>query len=146
MIKKSFLSGICFLILISINVSGQTLGDVNNSNAIDIANLKYSTRSISQWTYERGSDATSVAMNFSLEDYTHALVGSIGIKTASITRNSDYTEEIVDKVTQQRDNISAVSLDEEMINLMKYQHAYSVASKLLTVADDLLNLLIQTKR
>jgi len=99
-----------------------------------------------QWTYSRGSDATSTAMSYSLEDYTHAMVGSIGIKAASMDRYSRYTEEIVDKVTRQRDNISAVSLDEEMINLMKYQHAFSVASKLLTVSDELLNLLIQSKR
>ena len=32
--------------------------------------------------------------------------------------------------------------DEEMINIMTYQHAYSVASKLLTVADEMLQSLI----
>jgi flagellar hook-associated protein 1 FlgK len=38
--------------------------------------------------------------------------------------------------------VSAVSLDEEMIQLMKYQHAFSAASKLLTTTDEMLNTLI----
>jgi flagellar hook-associated protein FlgK len=123
-----------------------TFGVGDNRNAVDIASLKHSTRSIGQWTYNRGSDATSSVMNFSLENFYHAMVGSVGIKAASLTRHTRHIEEVVDQVSQQRDNLSAVSLDEEMINLMKHQHAYTVASKLLTVADELLNVLIQAKR
>jgi flagellar hook-associated protein 1 FlgK len=52
---------------------------------------------------------------------------------------------MAEKIGEQRDNLSAVSLDEEMINMMKYQHAYTVASKLLTVADELLMTLINSK-
>ncbi|MBW1960459.1 MAG: flagellar hook-associated protein FlgK [Deltaproteobacteria bacterium] len=143
---NSLLSDTDYIAAAQLDSSDGTFGVGDNRNAIAIANLKHSTRNIVQWTYSRGSDATSTAMSYSLEDYTHAMVGSIGIKAASMDRYSRYTEEIVDKVTRQRDNISAVSLDEEMINLMKYQHAFSVASKLLTVSDELLNLLIQSKR
>jgi flagellar hook-associated protein 1 FlgK len=41
-----------------------------------------------------------------------------------------------------RDAISAVSLDEEMTNLIKYQHAYASAAKLITVADEMLQTLL----
>jgi len=52
---------------------------------------------------------------------------------------------MVNNITEQRDALSAVSLDEEMIQLMRYQHAFSAASKLLTVSDEMLNTLISVR-
>ncbi|MDR2599758.1 MAG: hypothetical protein LBC73_05725, partial [Oscillospiraceae bacterium] len=42
----------------------------------------------------------------------------------------------------QRTAIAGVSLDEEMVSLVKYQHAYSGASRVITVMDDMLDRLI----
>ena len=117
----------------------------DNSNALNIADLKFSTRNIAEWICSRGSDAVSQVANFSLEDYYHRMVGSIGVKSANVHRTVAFNEALVDKMGQQRDNLSAVSLDEEMINMMKYQHAFTVASKLLSVADELLMTLINSK-
>ena len=117
----------------------------DSRNAIAIADLQYSTTNIGKWTYTRGSDATTINLSLSLEDYYQSMVGSIGIKSAAVSRSVEFSEVFASKLTEQRDNLSAVSLDEEMINLMKYQHAYTVASKLISVADELLITLINTK-
>jgi flagellar hook-associated protein 1 FlgK len=37
---------------------------------------------------------------------------------------------------------SGVNLDEEMVNLMKYQHAYEGASRVITSVDSMLDTLI----
>jgi flagellar hook-associated protein 1 FlgK len=37
---------------------------------------------------------------------------------------------------------SGVSTDEEMINVMKYQRSYDAAAKLITVADELMQTLL----
>ena len=42
-----------------------------------------------------------------------------------------------------RDSTSGVSLDEEMVNLSRYQRAYEAATKLLKTVDDLMAGLIQ---
>ena len=126
-----------------------TTGDFgvgDSRNAIAVADLQYATTSIGRWTYSRGSDSTSTVLSLSMEDYYQSMVGSIGIKSAEISRSVEFREVFVNKITEQRDNLSAVSLDEEMISLMKYQHAFTVASKLLSVADDLLLTLINSKR
>ena len=52
---------------------------------------------------------------------------------------------MVDKLNTLRNSISAVSLDEEMTNLIKYQHAYQAAAKLITIADEMLNTLISAR-
>jgi len=130
----------------TIDATTGEFGVGDNSNAINIADLKFSTRSIAEWTYERGSDAVSQVTRFSLEDYYQGMVGSIGVESANAHRSVTFKAALANKLGEQRDNLSAVSLDEEMINMMKYQHAYTVASKLLSVADELLMTLINSKR
>jgi len=128
-----------------IDATDGTFGVGDNSNALDIADLKFSTRSIAEWTYERGSDAQSHETEFTLEDYYRSMISSISVKSANVNRSVTFHEAMVDRLGEQRDNLSAVSLDEEMINMMKYQHAFTVASKLLSVADELLTTLINAK-
>ena len=45
-------------------------------------------------------------------------------------------------VTNQRTSVSGVSLDEEMTNLIRYQHAYSGSSRVITAMDEALDTLI----
>jgi flagellar hook-associated protein 1 FlgK len=80
-----------------------------------------------------------------MESYLHAFIGSVGIDSQSIKRSREFNEVIVNKLNETRDNISAVSIDEEMTNLIKYQHAYAAAAKLITTADDMLKTLLEVK-
>ena len=116
----------------------------DNRNALNIADLQYKEVSIQRWTYSRGSDPTSAVVLSTLEDYYHTSVSSLGIKSESITRGREFHESIVDKLTEIRDSISAVSLDEEMANLIKSQHAYAAAAKLVTISDEMFTTLLGT--
>ncbi len=122
-----------------------TFGVGDNANALAIADLQTVSRTFAQWTYTRGQEATSSAMTTTLEGYHQVLIGGIGIQTLNVSRSRDFAEVMVNKLGEQRDTISGVSLDEEMVNMMKYQHAYTVASKLLKVADEMLTTLIATR-
>jgi len=117
----------------------------DSRNATDIANIQHSTRSMAQWTYARGSDATSSVLNVSMANYYQTIIGTMGIKSAELSLTAEYKYEMMGRITEQRDNLSAVSLDEEMINLMKYQQAYTMASKLLSIGDEMLMTLINAK-
>lgn len=117
----------------------------DNSNAIAIADLQFSTISFAQWNFTKGEDASSKSLDSTLEEYFHVMIGSMGLTSQSITRSRDFTETMTNQISEQRDAISAVSLDEEMIDMMKFQHAYTVAAKLLTVVDEMLAALIASK-
>jgi len=80
-----------------------------------------------------------------VEDYYHSTIGSIGIIAANISRSRAFNEVMVNELTEIRDSISAVSLDEEMTNIIKYQHAYAAAAKLISVSDEMLNMLLSVK-
>jgi flagellar hook-associated protein 1 FlgK len=117
----------------------------DNDNALAMTDLQYTSMDISQWTCDRINGNTEGSVTTTIEDYYHSMVGSIGIVSSSISRERDYNEIMVDKLNTLRNSISAVSLDEEMINLIKYQHAYQAAAKLITVSDEMLNTLISVR-
>ena len=117
----------------------------DNTNALAIVDLQYTSTQISQWTCDRIDGNTEGSVTTTFEHYYHGLVGSMGTTSSSITRGRDFNEVLVNKLSEIRDTISAVSLDEEMTNLMKFQHAYEAAAKLITVADEMLDKLLSTK-
>lgn len=134
--------------LIAAAVVDSTTGEYavgDNTNALSMANLQYNEVTIKRWTYERGETATSVDVTDTLENYLHSLVGSIGIESESITRSKEYNEVIVSQLNETRDSISAVSLDEEMTDLIKYQYGYTAAAKLISTADEMLQTLLDTR-
>ncbi len=113
----------------------------DNSNALELASLRDQKVELNRYTYDGGS--TSADDTF--QGYYAYLVGSVGIKSASVRREKEYAEVVVNQLTEKRDNLSAVSLDEEMTNLIKYQHAYAAAAKLVSTADEMLQTLLATR-
>jgi len=71
-------------------------------------------------------------------DYYNSIISEVGSKVqeASFLRNSQ--EMVVATLQNHRDSISGVSLDEEMSNLIKYEQAYQAASRMISVADELI--------
>jgi flagellar hook-associated protein 1 FlgK len=47
------------------------------------------------------------------------------------------------QLENQREAVSGVSLDEEMINLIKFQNAYTAAAKMITTADEMMQTVLQ---
>jgi flagellar hook-associated protein 1 FlgK len=126
-----------------------TTGEVaagDGSNALAMADLQSLGVSMKRWSFERGAAPTSVDISDTpLESFLHALVSSIGLQSQSIQRAKEYNELLTNQLTEARDSVSAVSLDEEMTEMIKYQHAYSAAAKLISTADEMLRALIEAK-
>jgi len=122
-----------------------TIASGDNTNALAVTDLQYTSMNISQWTCDRINGNTQRSIISTIEDYYHSMVGSIGITSASVSRDRSFYELMVNEITNIRDSISAVSLDEEMTNLIKYQHAYTAAARLIRVSDEMLNTLLGLK-
>jgi flagellar hook-associated protein 1 FlgK len=117
----------------------------DNTNALAMTDLQYASMDISQWTCDRINGNTEGSVTTTIENYYHSMVGSLGIVSSSISRDTEFNEMMVKELNTLRDSISAVSLDEEMTNLIKYQHAYQAAAKLITISDEMLDTLISTR-
>ncbi len=120
-----------------VDASGE-IASGDNTNALDMAGLQYSDVDI------KDSDGNVVASD-TLDNYLASLEGSIGIKSQSITRTREYSEVIVNNLKDARNNVSAVSIDEEMTQLIKFQHAYAAAAKLISTADEMYQTLLEVK-
>jgi flagellar hook-associated protein FlgK len=117
----------------------------DNSNALSMTDLQYTSMDIVQWTCDRLNGNTRGSSTATIEDYYHSMVGSIGLKSESVSRARAFNEAMFAKMGEIRDSISAVSLDEEMTNIIKYQHAYTAAARLISVADEMLTTLLNAK-
>jgi len=117
----------------------------DNNNALAITDLQSTSMSISQWNCDRINGNIQGSIISTIEDYYHSMVGAIGIVSASVSRDRSFGEMMVNELSTIRDSISAVSLDEEMTNLIEFQHAYAAAAKLIGVADEMLNTLLELK-
>lgn len=71
-----------------------------------------------------------------------AIVGSLGIDAQKVESTFDTQELLVKELENRKDSISGVSLDEEITNLIREQHAFNAASRVITVADEMLDTII----
>jgi len=88
------------------------------------------------------SDAKILNGNRLIDSYS-SLISNVG----SDKQNADSMEEggamVLQQLNNQKDSYSAVSVDEEMLNVIKYQKAYEASAKLISMADDMLETLLQ---
>ena len=70
------------------------------------------------------------------------LVGSIGSGSALAQQQQATQDSVTAGVDQLRQSASGVNMDEEVSNMMIFQHAYGAASRVLTTMDSMLDTLI----
>jgi flagellar hook-associated protein 1 FlgK len=75
-----------------------------------------------------------------------AWASSLGTEVASTEDNLKYAATATSELLDQRDSVSAVNLDEEMVKMVQQQRSYQMAAKLVTVADTLLATVLDMKR
>ena len=81
-----------------------------------------------------------------LQEFYNTLIAKIGAG-AQDAQNTLSAENVVqDELTTLKSDTSGVSLDDELINVIKYQRAFEAAARLVTVTDELLLTLINLKR
>jgi flagellar hook-associated protein 1 FlgK len=85
---------------------------------------------------------TDIAVVGSFEEYLNSLVVKTAIETSHASKMSDSQYYILSNVENRRQSISGVSVDEEMVEMIKYQHAYTAASRVITTIDEALDVLI----
>jgi flagellar hook-associated protein 1 len=70
------------------------------------------------------------------------LIVELGVQAAVAIRNQDIQAVITTQVDAARESVAGVNIDEEMTNMLSFQHAYSAASRMITAIDETLDQLI----
>ena len=91
-------------------------------------------------------EANGVSVDQTLYGYYDAIVTDVGTRTnAAITVNDTVTAKF-NATLLSYESISKVNIDEEMVNLIKYQTAYGAAAKVITTIDQMMDTLLGLKQ
>ncbi len=106
----------------SFTISGSINGVSDNRNGLAMANLQNNTSINGQNTYQEGYSS---------------LVGKVGALTRQTEIAGSAQEKLLEQTQLKRDSVSAVNLDEEAVNLTRYQQAYQASAQVIQVSNGL---------
>lgn len=105
----------------------------SNDTASTLAGLGDTTVTIGS-----GSSATSS----SLTEYLAALVSSVGSAASSAETKATFAGNSADYYSDKQSSASGVNVDEELVNLTKYQQSYQAAAKMIEVTKSMMDTLL----
>ena len=121
-------------------VGFNTNGVSDNRNALKLADLQ------NKQTVGLDPLVTGISTGTSFTDGYGDLVERVGTLTAQARTDSAATTSILKQATDNRDSLSAVNLDEEAANLIKFEQYYNASAQVIQVARSLFDTLINTFR
>lgn len=71
-----------------------------------------------------------------------ALVAKVGTESQAAVRAQATAQSLSDAVDNRRQSVAGVSLDEEMMNLMRFQRGYQASARTMTTMDEMLDTLV----
>jgi len=79
---------------------------------------------------------------FTFNEFYSSMVSDLGIQSFSTQATVEQQEGILLQLNTRRESKSGVSIDEEFINMVKFQQAYNASARLIGVVDELLDAVI----
>ena len=101
----------------------------DNSNTADILNL-------------RNLKLLAGGTNTTDESYNNMIV-KVGVEAQQSIRQSENSSLLINRIYLKQESVSGVSLDEELVNMVKYQHSYNAAAKIINAMDELFETIIR---
>lgn len=119
----------------------------DGKNAINLANIKSFILSESEIKLEGGKTIKPGDLNLpmnsgTIQSFYEGVIGRLGVDSQQAIRMTKNSAVLAQSVETNRQSISSVSLDEEMTNLIQFQHAYNAAARNITVVDEMLDKII----
>ena len=104
----------------------------NNVNALALVNLH--------------TGRQSTLENLTFNDYHTITTGNVGSATREAELLLNTTTLEFEQITGLRESVSGVSLDEELTNLLSFQRSFEASARMITVADELLQTVLNMGR
>lgn len=126
----------------NITVSGDIMDDFNNIATSDtdgeIGNIKV-LNSILEMRHNPHMFSEGAP-----EDFMKAIISTLGIDSQQAIIYSKNQDAILHQVESSRHSISGVSIDEELANMVKFQHAYNAAARMIVTMGEIYETLINS--
>lgn len=76
------------------------------------------------------------------DDYYRNIISGLGVSASETSMAKESQELLLKQVDDKRKAISGVSLDEEMANMLQYQHSYVANSRVVNAVDEMIDVII----
>jgi flagellar hook-associated protein 1 len=77
-----------------------------------------------------------------IDNYFRDTIDRLGVQSQEARRMVKNQESLLDSFEESRLSVSGVSLDEEMANLIQFQHAFNANAKIIATVDELLDVVV----
>ena len=77
-----------------------------------------------------------------VQSFYAQVIGQLGVEGQQAIKMTDSSGVLLLSVSNRRDSISSVSLDEEMTDMIRFQQAYNASARMITVMDEALDKII----
>ncbi|UQY35427.1 flagellar hook-associated protein FlgK [Pseudomonas fulva] len=118
------------------NIAFNLNGVSDNRNALALVGLQ------NKQVVGVDPSVTGIATGSSFTDSYGDLIERVGTLTAQARQDNDATGAILKQAQDNRDSLSAVNLDEEAANLIKFEQYYNASAQVIQVARSLFDTLI----
>lgn len=72
----------------------------------------------------------------------NAMISKIGVDALESASMEENSKALINHLENMREAVSGVNLDEEMADMIRYQHAYSAAARMMTAMDQVLDIIV----
>ena len=98
------------------------------------------------FTESGGIDVDGSPIRGTLQDYTDSISTDIADRLAYVKSVAASTGSILSNASTQRQSVMGVSINDESVNLIKYQQSYTAAARVITTIDEMIQTLLETVR
>ena len=121
----------------TIRIDSAIAADANNVAVSGVANASGDNTVALALTQLRDTAVTVNGQTVSISEGYRNVVTSIATQVNGATNTATAARTLTTLTDTRRESVKGVSVDEEMVNLMKFQQAYSAAARLITVVDQM---------
>ena len=125
-----------------IKINSSILNDPKNISVSDVANND-GNGGIANKIARLFDTAFADLNNQSFMDYYSTTLNALGMEKVSSDNSVESSGAILQQLQNEKTSYSGVSLDEEMTNVLKYQRSYDAAAKMIKVADEMIQTILQ---
>ena len=116
-----------------VDTNGDGVPDVmngagNGDNALKIADIRF--------------EKIMIGKSQTFNDFYQGMITEIGLKGEIAKREAENRGAIVDNLVNMRKSISGVNIDEELVNMVKFQHGYAAAARFISEMNKMLDVII----
>lgn len=95
---------------------------------------------LTDWKQKNITNSEGTLMNY--ESYAVDFISDIANRAGTSKSNLEHTSTLVDATDEERQDKSGVSMDEELSQLIRFQHSYSASSRVIQTLDSMIATLI----